>query len=291
MVTWVNFSTMQLGDWTFKLFSDGFFRLDGGASFGIVPKPMWEKRIGADELNRIPVALRCLVAEGHGRRVLIDTGIGDRWDGKQRELYGMDRRAGQLLTDLDQAGITRDSITDVLLTHLHFDHAGGSCLDLADGMAPAFPEARWWVQRQHWDWAHRPSERDRGSFRLDDFEVLADTDRLELVDGIAEIMPGLRVSPVSGHTPSMQIPEFHTSEGTLVFLADLIPSVAHIHLPWVAGYDLNPLLSISEKRALLSRAVEDDYLLIFQHDPEHEACRVAFEDGRFTARWTGGMSS
>jgi len=196
----------------------------------------------------------------------------------------MDRRAGQLLTELDAAGIARDSITDVVLTHLHFDHVGGACLDLAGGMSPAFPEATWWLQRQQWDWAHNPSERDRASFRPEDFDALADTGRLELVEGHAEILPQLRVTPVSGHTPGMQIPEFHTQDGILVFLADLIPSVAHIHLPWVAGYDLNPLLTLSEKRQLLSRAVEDDYLLVFQHDSEHETCRIGFREGRFHAR-------
>jgi glyoxylase-like metal-dependent hydrolase (beta-lactamase superfamily II) len=282
---------MRLGDWTFKIFSDGFFKLDGGATFGIVPKPLWEKQMPADALNRVPVALRCLVAEGHGRRVLIDTGIGDRWDARQREIYGMDRRAGQLLTELDEAGLDRESITDVVLTHLHFDHAGGACLDLAEGMAPAFPAATWWLQRQHWDWAHHPSERDDASFRPDDFEVLADTGRLELVDGHVEILPDLRVTPVSGHTPGMQIVEFHTTGGVLVFLADLIPSAAHIHLPWVAGFDLNPLLSVSEKRQLLSRAVEDNYLLVFQHDPVNESCRVAFTDGRFHARELGDLAT
>jgi glyoxylase-like metal-dependent hydrolase (beta-lactamase superfamily II) len=282
---------MQLGDWTFKTFSDGFFRLDGGASFGIVPKPLWEQQSPADDRNRIRVALRCLLAEGQGRRILVDTGIGDRWDAKQRDIFGMERRAGQLLTELDTAGIARESITDVVLTHLHFDHVGGACLDLADGMTPAFPEARWWVQRTQWDWAHDPSERDRASFRTEDFEALAEGGRLELLEGHAEILPEVRVTPVGGHTPGMQLVEFHTAGGTLVFLADLIPSKAHVHLPWVAGFDLNPLLSLSEKRQLLSRAAEDDYLLVLQHDPDHEACRVAFEGGRFEARWTGDLAS
>ncbi len=275
---------MQLGEWTFTIFSDGAFRLDGGASFGIVPKPLWEKRIAADERNRVPVALRCLLADGHGRRVLVDTGIGDRWDAKQRELYGMQRRAGQLLIELEAAGVDRASITDVVLTHLHFDHAGGACLDLSSGMVPAFPEANWWVQRQQWDWAHNPSERDRASFRREDFAALAATGRLELLDGSREVLPELRLVPANGHTPGMQIAEFHTGQGTLVFLADLIPTDAHVHLPWVAGFDLNPLLTLSEKRQLLSRAVEDDYLLVFQHDPAHEACRVAFAEGRFQVR-------
>lgn len=281
---------MRLGDWTFTLLSDGGFRLDGGASFGIVPKPLWEKKIAADSRNRVPVALRCLLAEGQGRRILVDTGIGDRWDAKQRDIYGMERRAGQLLTELESAGIDRQSITDVVLTHLHFDHAGGACLDRAGGMAPAFTEARWWVQRQQWDWAQNPSERDRVSFRPEDFEVLADTGRLELVDGPQEILPGLRLQPVHGHTPGMQVPEFHTGGGVLVFLADLIPTVAHLHLPWIAGFDLNPLLSLSEKRQLLSRSVEDDHLLVFQHDPQHEACRVTFRDGRFQARRAGSFA-
>jgi len=282
---------MQLGEWTFKLFSDGFFKLDGGATFGIVPKPLWEKEMPSDASNRVPVALRCLLAEGYGRKVLIDTGIGDRWDARQREIYGMDRKAGQLLTDLDAAGYPRETITDVVLTHLHFDHAGNACLDLADGMAPAFPNARYWVQKQHWDWAHNPSERDQASFRPDDFEALKTTGQLELVDGHVEIMPDLRMAPVSGHTPGQQIPEFHTPDGVLVFMADLIPSASHLHLPWVAGFDLNPLLALSEKRQLLSRAVEDNYLLLFQHDPRHEACRVGFAKGRFRAREVGDLAA
>ncbi len=281
---------MQLGDWSFKVFTDGIFRLDGGASFGIVPKPLWERRQPADARNRIPVALRCLLAEGHGRRILIDTGIGDRWDAKQRDIYGMERQAGQLLVELADRGVRREDITDVVLTHLHFDHCGGACLDL-DGMTPTFPRARWWVQRQQWDWAHDPSERDRGSFRHDDFAPLATTGALELLAGPHEIAPGLRVTPVHGHTPGMQLVEFHTGAGTLVFLADLIPTVDHIPLPWVSGYDLNPLLTISEKRELLSRAVADDYLLVLQHDARHEVCRVGFADGRFHARETHDLAA
>ncbi|MEZ4387336.1 MAG: MBL fold metallo-hydrolase [Candidatus Krumholzibacteriia bacterium] len=271
---------MRIGPWTFRLFSDGLIRLDGGAMFGVVPKSLWEKQIPADGLNRIPLALRCLFAEGHGRRVLVDTGIGDRWDARQRDRLGMTRRAGELLTQLEEAGVARDSITDVVLTHLHFDHAGGAVLD-SDGLVPAFPAATYWLQRQQWDWAHRPSERDSASFRPEDYEVLASAGRLELVDGVVEILPGLRLTPVSGHTPGQQITEFHTADGVLVFLADLIPTLAHVHLPWVAGYDLNPLITLSEKRQFLSRAAADRYRLVFQHDSVHETCRVEFADGRF----------
>ncbi len=274
---------MQLGNWTFKLFSDGLIRLDGGAMFGVVPKPLWEKQIPADGRNRIPIALKCLLAEGHGRRVLFDTGVGDRWDARQRDIFGMTRRAGELLTQLDEAGIARQSITDVVLTHLHFDHAGGAVLD-SDGLVPAFPTATYWLQRQQWDWAHRPSERDQASFRAEDYAVLESTGRLELLDGPSEILPELRLVPVNGHTPGQQIAEFHTADGVLAFVADFIPTLAHLHLPWVAGFDLNPLITLSEKRQFLSRAAADDYLLVFQHDAEHEACRVEFADGRFRAR-------
>ena len=273
---------MQLGTWTFKLFSDGLIRLDGGAMFGVVPRPLWEKQVTPDGRNRVPLALRCLLAEGHGRRVLIDTGMGDRWDARQRDIYGMARRAGELLSQLDEAGIERSSITDVVLTHLHFDHAGGACLD-SDGLVPTFGEATYWVQRQQWDWARNPSDRDAVSFRAEDFEALESSGRLELVDGHVEILPGMRVTPVSGHTPGQQIVEFHTGDGTLVFMADFIPFLSHLHLPWIAGFDLNPLLAISEKRQFLSRAAADRYTLVFQHDAEHEACRVEFADGRFRA--------
>ena len=274
---------MHLGNWTITLFSDGLIRLDGGATYGVVPKPLWERSTPADDRNRVPVALRCLLVEGGGRRILVDTGVGDRWDARQREIYGMTRRAGELLTQLDEAGLARESITDVVLTHLHFDHAGGACLD-SDGLVPTFPEAAYWLQRQQWEWAHAPSERDRVSFRVEDFDPLEASGRLQLLDGVTEILPGLKLVPVNGHTPGQQIAELHTHDGVLVFLADFVPSVAHLHLPWVAGFDLNPLITLHEKRQFLSRAAADDYLLVFQHDATHEACRVEFRDGRFRAR-------
>jgi glyoxylase-like metal-dependent hydrolase (beta-lactamase superfamily II) len=177
-----------------------------------------------------------------------------------------------------------ESITDVVLTHLHYDHAGGALHDLARRMEPAFPRATWWVQRQQWEWAQNPSERDAGSFRTEDFVALAETGRLELLDGAVEIMPEVRVLPLGGHTPGMQVVEFHTAQGVVAFMADLIPFKANVHIPWVAAYDLNPLLSVREKRQFLSRAVEDDYLLVLSHEAEDEACRVTFDGKRFQVR-------
>jgi len=272
---------MKMGDWEFRAFSDGRFKLDGGAMFGVVPKVFWEKHHPADERNRIDLVLRCLLAEGGGRRVLVDTGLGDRWDDRQTDIFAIERRPNQLLAELAEAGLARESITDVVLTHLHFDHAGGSVRRGDDGLEPTFPNARYWVQRRQWDWAQEPSERDRASFRADDFAVLADKGRLELVDGAREIMPGVRVTPISGHTPGQQMIEFATGEGTVVYVGDLIPFLSQLHVPWIMGFDLNPLLTVTEKKQFLTRAVEDGYVLVFEHDPVHEAATVAFADGKF----------
>lgn len=272
---------MQLGDWKFSAFHDGRFKLDGGAMFGVVPKIFWQKQHPADDLNRIDLDLRCLLVEHGDRRILVDTGMGDRWNAKQLRIYGLDRRPNQLLAELAEAGITRESITDVVLTHLHFDHCGGSLRDEGGQLRPVFPQARHWIQKRHWAWAGEPSERDRASFRGEDFQALAELGDLQQVDGAAEIIPGVRVTPVSGHTPGQQIVEFHTGHGVVVYVADLLPFLSQVHVPWIMGFDLNPLLTVTEKKQFLTRAVEDRYVLVFEHDSQHEAATIKFEDGRF----------
>ncbi len=273
---------MKIGDWTFRAFHDGRFKLDGGAMFGVVPKIFWQKQHPADEMNRIDLDLRCLLADGpEGRRILVDTGMGDRWDEKKTGVFALERRPNQLVAELAEEGITRESITDVVLTHLHFDHAGGA-VRLVDGqLAATFPEARYWVQKRQWEWAGRPSERDRASFRTEDFAPLQEAGRLELVDGPGEILPGVRVTPINGHTPGQQMVEFHTGAGVLVFCGDLIPYLSQVHVPWIMGFDLNPLLTVTEKKQFLTRAAEDGYVLVFEHDTVHEAATVRFEDGKF----------
>jgi glyoxylase-like metal-dependent hydrolase (beta-lactamase superfamily II) len=273
---------MKIGDWTFRAFHDGRFKLDGGAMFGVVPKIFWQEQHPADEMNRIDLDLRCLLADGpDGRRILVDTGMGDRWDEKKTGVFALERRPNQLVAELAEEGITRESITDVVLTHLHFDHAGGA-VRLVDGqLAATFPEARYWVQKRQWEWAGRPSERDRASFRTEDFAPLQEAGRLELVDGPGEILPGVRVTPINGHTPGQQMVEFHTGAGVLVFCGDLIPYLSQVHVPWIMGFDLNPLLTVTEKKQFLTRAAEDGYVLVFEHDTVHEAATVRFEDGKF----------
>ena len=274
---------MNLGDWTFRVFVDGLFRLDGGSMFGVVPRTMWEKHHVPDEQNRIQLTLRCLLAEQGDRRILVDTGIGDRWEDKYKHIYAIERSPGQLVGELAAAGVPPDSITDVVLTHLHFDHCGGTIRQSKRGLEPMFPNARHWVQEKHWRWALQPTERDRASFRPDDFQPIADAGLLELVSGTKEILPGVRVTPVHGHTSNQQIVEFDTGAGLVVYCADLIPLASQVRVPWIMGYDLNPLLTLEEKKRFLSRAAEDHYLLVFEHDPLVECCKVNYDGKNFVA--------
>jgi glyoxylase-like metal-dependent hydrolase (beta-lactamase superfamily II) len=275
---------MKLGDWRFRAFHDGRFKLDGGAMFGVVPKVFWEQQHPADDKNRIGLDLRCLLVETGDRRILVDTGIGDRWDEKKAGVFAMERRPNQLVAELAEAGLTRDSITDVVLTHLHFDHCGGVLREVDGSLEPTFPSARHWVQQKHWEWAQRPSERDRASFRPDDFALLEEKGQLQLIDGAREFMPGVRALPVNGHTPGQQMIEFNTGEGTVVYCGDLLPFLSQIHVPWIMGFDLNPLLTVTEKKQFLTRAVEDGIILVFEHDLQNEAATVAFENGRFVPK-------
>ena len=272
---------MNLGDWVFRAFHDGRFKLDGGAMFGVVPKVMWEKKHPADEMNRIDLDLRCLLVDHENRRILVDTGMGDRWDEKKLGVYGLVRRRNQLVAELAEAGITRESITDVILTHLHFDHAGGALHEVDGRLEPVFPEARHWIQRRQWEWAASPSERDRSSFRREDFESLEKLGKLQLVEGVQEIIPGVWAHPVNGHTPGQQLVEFHTVKGKVVYCGDLLPFLSQIHVPWIMGFDLNHLLTVTEKKQFLTRAVEDNFTLVFEHDHLNEAATVKFENGKF----------
>ena len=275
---------MKLGDWKFRAFHDGRFKLDGGAMFGVVPKVFREKHHPADDRNRIVLDLRCLLVEHGDRRILVDTGIGDRWDDKKLGVFAIERRPNQLVAELAEAGLTRESVTDVVQTHLHFDHCGGTLRQGDDGLELTFPNARHWVQQRHWEWAGNPSERDRASFRPEDFALLEEQGQLQLVEGIQEIMPGVRVSPINGHTPGQQMVEFHTDEGTVCYCGDLLPFLSQVHVPWIMGFDLNPLLTVTEKKQFLTRAVEDGIILVFEHDAENEAATVDFVDGRFVPK-------
>ncbi len=274
---------LEIGRYRITAVQDGTFALDGGAMFGIVPRPLWERRIAPDARHRIPLAVRCLLAvdPAAGRVILVDDGLGAAWDPKRADLYAIDKQPTDLDAALARAGVSREAVTDVILTHLHFDHAGGTVRRGADGAAAlSFPRAVHHVQRRHWQWAHAPTERDRGSFRPEDFDLLAHADRLHLVDGEEELFPDVELIVSDGHTVAQQLPRFHGGAGHLTFCGDLVPTHAHLRPSWIMAYDLHPLTTLEEKKVLLAEALEEDGILFFEHDAAMAACRLREEDGQ-----------
>lgn len=257
------------------------FGLDGGAMFGIVPRPLWQKTNPPDANNRIDMACRCLLIEyADGTRALVDVGMGERWSEKERDIYAIREQDAALGHALAAHHTSPEQIDHVVLTHLHFDHAGGlRRLDDQGALVPTFPNATHWVQQRNWSWAHAPSARDGGSYRLEDFAFLAEADAppLELVDGVREILPGVEVLPHHGHTFGMQVVKITTKNHTVLFVADLIPTASHLRDPYVMGYDLQPLVTVEEKRALLYEASRHDWLLCFEHDPGTGLAHVAID--------------
>lgn len=270
---------MTLGSFQLHEVRDGTFALDGGAMFGVVPRPLWERKHPADERNRIRLALRCLLVDDGKRRVLIDDGIGDKLDGKHRDIYAVDHSRFDLDRELARAGFSRADITDVVLTHLHFDHSGGTTRLESGELALAFPNATYHLQRRNWAWAHHPSEKDRGSFRAENYSLLERSGRLHLLDGQTELYPGIQLFVSEGHTVGLQLARITDGERSVVFCADLIPTTSHLRAAWVMAYDLYPLTTIEEKKMLLAQAVEDGWILFFEHDPDIAACTVKEERG------------
>ena len=259
------------------------FGLDGGAMFGIIPRPLWKRTNPPDENNRIDMACRCVLVEYTDRTVLVDTGIGTKWSDKERDIYKIHDQDRGLQSALADRDLGPKDIDDVVLTHLHFDHAGGVSRWADDGesVEATFPGARHWLQRRNWSWGNSPSARDAGSYRTIDFsffEDSADAPELELVDGIAEIMPGIEVLPVHGHTHGMQVVKITTESHTFAYLADLIPTTSHMRDPYVMGYDLQPVVTVEEKREILYEAGRNDWILIFEHDPETGFARVEMDE-------------
>lgn len=245
--------------------------LDGGAMFGVVPKPLWERRIPADSRNRIPLALRCLLVEAPGALVLVDTGIGNKEDEKFREIYGVQNEGTptRLEDAIRHAGFEPSDIDIVLDTHLHFDHAGGNTVRDEDGrVRPAFPQATYVVQEGELAFARSTNERIRASYLAANHEPVTEAGLWRLVSGAAEITEGVHVIPTPGHTPHHQSVLIRSDGQTACFLADVCPTAAHLPLPWIMGYDLEPLVTLESKRGLWTSAREEDWLLVFEHDPE-----------------------
>ena len=268
---------LPFGDFELISLCDGFFKLDGGAMFGVVPKTLWERRLPADDRNRIQMAMRPLIVRG-ARTMLIDAGAGDKLDAKSREIYALDRRR-HLDHALADAGLSPESIDIVLATHLHFDHAGGFTIRDADGrLRPRFPRAQYIVRRGEWDEALAPNERTRASYFPENYQPLADAGVLQLVDEDSTIMPGVRVRRTGGHTMHHQMVEIQSAGRTAIFAADLLPTTAHLPEPWIMSYDVYPVDTLNFKRAFLQEAVERDHLVFFGHDP-HVAAGYIREAG------------
>ena len=269
----------------------GYFKLDGGAMFGVVPKSMWNKLNPADENNMCSWALRCLLIEEEGKLILVDNGMGDKQDARffgHYYLHGDD----SLDKSLAAHGFSKEDITDVFLTHLHFDHCGGSIVREGDKLVPAFRNATYWSNERHWKWATAPNAREKASFLKENILPIQESGQLRFFDQGSEssavsdgpvsrltthdsrLIKGLSFYIVNGHTGAMMLPKINYNGRTVVYMADLLPSAAHIPLPYVMSYDMFPLTTLNEKQAFLTEAVENDYVLFFEHDPKHECCNL-----------------
>lgn len=278
--------TVRLGDLDLTLVSDGGFRLDGGAMFGVVPKPLWEKAKPADERNRIRMATNCLLVARGSDLVLVDTGIGDKHDQKFHDIYAITGEGPRLPESIRRAGYELGDVTHVVLSHLHFDHCGWNTRLEGGRLVPTFPKARYWLSRGEVEHARGPNERDRASYEPVNWEPLFEAGQVELWEGEARPIEGVTAVPAPGHNRDMAIVLLDGGEESqrAVFWADLVPTTAHVQLPWIMGYDLYPLTTLEEKKRWLPRAVLGRWLGIFEHDAETPLARIV-EDrpGRYRA--------
>lgn len=253
----------------------GLFKLDGGAMFGVVPKTIWQKLVPPDENNLCTWAMRCLLIEDGNRLILIDNGIGDKQDEKfmgHYHLHGDD----SLDKSLKKLGFHRSDITDVFLTHLHFDHCGGSIIRESEKLKPAFENATYWSNDKHWEWAVHPNEREKASFLKENILPIQESGQLKFIeteDGVA-FTEHMKVRFAYGHTDAMMLPQIEYKGRTIVYMADLLPATAHIPLPYVMAYDMFPLQTLKEKKAFLEEALAGDYILYFEHDAQNECCTL-----------------
>jgi len=253
----------------------GYFKLDGGAMFGVVPKSIWNKLKPADDNNMCTWAMRCLLIDTGDKRILVDTGMGNKQDAKFFSHYYI--HGSNLETSLKSYGFSKDDITDVFHTHLHFDHCGGSIVREGDKLVPAFKNATYWSNEPHWKWATEPNDREKASFLKENILPIKESGRLKYVEAKQDISlfnENITIKIAYGHTNAMMLPVIQYKGKTIVYMADLLPSAAHLPLPYVMSYDMFPLKTLTEKKTFLQEALEKDYILFFEHDPQIECCTV-----------------
>lgn len=263
------------------------FKLDGGAMFGVVPKVMWNKLNPADENNLCTWAMRCLLIEDGNRLILVDNGAGNKQSAKFFSYYYL-HGEHTLQKSLNANGFSKDDITDVILTHLHFDHCGGSVDRVGDKLVPAFKNATYWSNQEHWNWALYPNDREKASFLKENFLPIKENGQLQFIETVnneaEEPLGGnnfnenISVRFVSGHTEQMMLPQIKYKGKTIVYMADLLPSVYHIPMAYIMGYDMFPLTTLQEKKSFLTEALNNDYILFFEHDPVNECCTLKQTD-------------
>jgi glyoxylase-like metal-dependent hydrolase (beta-lactamase superfamily II) len=251
----------------------GYFKLDGGAMFGVVPKTIWNKINPADENNLCSWALRCLLIEDGNRLILVDNGNGDKQDAKFFSYYHL-HGDDTIDKSLTKHGFNRNDITDVFLTHLHFDHCGGTIIREGDKLVPGFKNAKVWSNAEHWEWAVNPNEREKASFLKENILPIQENGQLEFIAPGKDFNENISVRLVHGHTRAMMLPQIKYKGKIVVFMADLLPSQGHIPLPYIMGYDMFPLTTLNEKKSFLKEAADNDYILFFEHDPKYECCNV-----------------
>tara|TARA_Y100000780_G_scaffold231416_2_gene256776 strand:- start:1775 stop:2626 length:852 start_codon:yes stop_codon:yes gene_type:complete len=268
---------MLIGSYQLYSIETSEFALDGGAMFGIIPKPLWEKEVPADEQNRITMVTRSLLLVSDDHKIIIDTGNGTKWQEKFRDIYRIELDNLNLEKSLAKYNFSPGDITDVYCTHLHFDHVGGNTKIVAGKLEPVFPNATYWVQNENWELANSPSEKDAGSFMSADWSVLLENNMIHFVDGKESFLPEIENHLTYGHTTGLMHPIIGDSTNKLIYMADLIPMAAHIPLPWVMAYDIHPALTVQEKGEILPTIVDEDWIIFFEHDPVYQAATVQFD--------------
>ena len=270
----------------------GHFKLDGGAMFGVVPKSMWKKWNPPDENNMCNWAMRCLLIEDEGRLILIDNGMGNKQDEKFFGYYFLNGDE-TLEKSLSEHGFTKDDITDVFLTHLHFDHCGGSIEKESGQLVPAFKNATYWSNEKHWQWATQPNDREKASFLKENILPIKESGKLKFIETKEAIQftQNINIRFVNGHTESMMLPQIKYKDKTIIYVADLLPSVAHIPVPYIMAYDTRPLDTLKEKKSFLTEAQQNNFILFFEHDPELECCNLQLTERGIRSKETFKLES